>query len=62
MPSKYKRVSTRNSWDENSMSLALEAVQNGIGLKPTANQFNVPRTTLRRRLTGENVQRNSKLL
>lgn len=55
MPNQYKRKSTRQSWSEESMSAALEALQNGsCGYLKASKQFNVPKSTLERRFKAKN--------
>ena len=51
----YKRKSTRQTWNEESMKAAIKAVtDNGLGLKKASAEFSVPKTTLRRRVKGLN--------
>lgn len=51
----YKRTSTRQSWDEISMTKALEAVNaKEMGIKKASAVFHVPSTTLRRRARNRN--------
>ncbi|KAJ8949640.1 hypothetical protein NQ318_010056 [Aromia moschata] len=51
MPWKYKRVSTRQSWDERNMKNAIQEVINAqMGYKKAAQTFLVPQTTLERRV------------
>ncbi|XP_014677801.1 PREDICTED: tigger transposable element-derived protein 6-like isoform X2 [Priapulus caudatus] len=55
MPREYKRKSTRNSWDTVSMEQAITAVRSKeMGLKRASRQFNVPKTTLKRRVHDTN--------
>ena len=51
----YKRTSSRQNWDEAAMASAVEAVKKGdMGIKNASRVFNVPKTTLRRRVRGKN--------
>lgn len=50
----YKRKSTRNNWEEERMAEAIRAVSEGTKVKKVAADFNIPRTTLRRRLADRN--------
>ncbi|XP_041378240.1 uncharacterized protein LOC121390478 [Gigantopelta aegis] len=50
----YVRKSCRQSWDEVAMRDALNSIKNGLGLKKASLQFNVPKTTFRRRYKGLN--------
>ena len=51
----YKRTSSRQNWDEAAMASAVEAVNKGdMGIKNASRVFNVPKTTLRRRVRGKN--------
>lgn len=55
MPSNYKRISNRNSWSEESMARALEAVGDGsLGFLSAAKTFGVPKSTLERRFKNAN--------
>jgi hypothetical protein len=46
----YKRRTARQSWDEQSMQRAIEAVHNGeVGWLRASKQFRVPEETLRKR-------------
>lgn len=55
MPHTYKRKSNRQSWSEESMSNALEALRNGAcGYLKAAKQFGVPKSTLERRFKEKN--------
>jgi FKBP-type peptidyl-prolyl cis-trans isomerase (trigger factor) len=57
MPSTYKRKTDRQSWSEEAMSMALEALRNGTcGYLKAAKQFNVPKSTLERRFKNKNKQ------
>ncbi|KAH0815280.1 uncharacterized protein [Tenebrio molitor] len=57
MPSTYKRKTDRQSWSEEAMSRALEALRNGTcGYLKAAKQFNVPKSTLERRFKNKNKQ------
>ncbi|XP_071849890.1 uncharacterized protein [Apostichopus japonicus] len=56
MPRDYKRRSNRNSWDSKAMENAIAAVSRGeMGLKRASKAFEVPKTTLRRRVKGTNI-------
>lgn len=55
MVGKYERKSNRQSWNARDMELAVEAVQSGrMGWLKASKSFNVPHTTLRRRVQGKN--------
>lgn len=55
MVGKYKRTSNRQSWSEDSMRLAIDAVHSGnMGWLAASKQFNVPQATLRRRAQNKN--------
>lgn len=57
MPSKYVRKTNRQSWSEEAMTNALEALRNGAcGYLKAAKQFNVPKSTLERRFKNKNKQ------
>lgn len=48
---KYKRTTNRQSWSEESMALAIEAMLNGtMGSKKASCSYNVPQTTLEDRV------------
>jgi hypothetical protein len=48
MPRTYVRVSSRASWQPTGMKNAIEELQKGRPLSTVANEFGVPRHTLRR--------------
>lgn len=49
MPGNYKRTSTRKSWSQEDMAMAIEAVkENRMGWLLASKHFNVPQATLRR--------------
>lgn len=51
MPRNYKRTSTRQSWDAENMKAAIEEVVTGrMGYKRAAEYYQVPQTTLERRV------------
>lgn len=51
MPSKYKRISNRNSWSEESMAGAISEVLDGtMGFQKAAKLYGVPKTTLERKV------------
>ena len=53
MVSKYKRKTTRQSWNEDSMMRAIEAVKKKeMGWLKASKIFGVPQATLRRRAEG----------
>lgn len=55
MPNKYTRKTTQQSWDANAMREAIEAVKRGeMGFLKASKQFQVPRSTLKRRVKGAN--------
>lgn len=55
MVGKYSRKSTRQSWDEDAMQRAIEAVNAGeMGWQRAAVAHGVPQATLRRRAQGKN--------
>uniref|UniRef100_A0A8D8X868 HTH psq-type domain-containing protein n=1 Tax=Cacopsylla melanoneura TaxID=428564 RepID=A0A8D8X868_9HEMI len=57
MVSNYKRKSKRQEWDATAMERAIEAVTSGrMGMKTAATSFQVPRTTLRRRVANKNLR------
>ncbi|KAJ3616159.1 hypothetical protein MTP99_004885 [Tenebrio molitor] len=53
---KYIRKTSRQSWDENVMRLALEAIASGMSYKEAARTFHLPLTTVKRRANGKNKQ------
>jgi len=56
MPSNYKRISNQQSWNAVSMKKAIDVVKNkNISYNKAAKCFNVPRTTLKRRVEDVNV-------
>ncbi|KAF0686021.1 tigger transposable element-derived protein 6-like, partial [Aphis craccivora] len=56
MPSKYKRTSNQQSWNAVSMKKAIESVKNKkMCYNEAAKYFNVPRTTLIRRVRDVNI-------
>lgn len=62
MPTEYKRKGTcsRAIWSEDTLLSAMEAVRSGnMGVNEAARQFQVPCTTLRRRLATGNTKKNS---
>lgn len=65
MPSNYKRKTTQQNWDADAMKKAIEAVQSGeMNFSKAATIFNIPRSTLKRRVKNKNVKAtdNKKLL
>lgn len=50
MPSKRARTTQKCSWSEANMISAIEAVQNGNGLRVSARRFCVPVTTIQERV------------
>ncbi|KAJ8883693.1 hypothetical protein PR048_015547 [Dryococelus australis] len=57
----YKRKTQRQSWNEDNIKKALEAVAAGMGKKTAARQFGVPVMTLKRRDFGKNINATSHL-
>lgn len=60
MPTYYKRKSnsTRGSWTEQSLQSAIDAVESGsMGVNAAARQFEIPASTLRRRLKQNNSKK-----
>lgn len=58
MPTEYKRKlgSTRGSWDENDLAKAINAVTtNTLGINEAATFYNIPKTTLKRRLKNKKI-------
>ena len=50
MPRNYVRTTTRQSWTTEAMEAVLKALANHeMGYKKAADQFGVPKTTLKRR-------------
>lgn len=65
MPSNYKRKTTQQNWDAEAMKKAIEAVQKGeMNFSKAATVYNIPRSTLKRRVKNKNVKAtdNKKLL
>lgn len=56
MVGKYVRKTSRQSWDEDAMRLALEEIASGMPYKTAGRRFNLPLTTLKRRAKGKNKQ------
>lgn len=51
MPSKYTRISNRNSWSEESMAGAIREVLDGtMGFQKAAKSYGVPKSTLERKV------------
>ena len=50
MPRKYVRKTERYSWDAQNMNETVAMVQKGIMLRSAADQYQMPKTTLRRQL------------
>src|SRR5688572_21932048 len=46
----YKTKNLRAQWSEEDAGIAIAAVEGGMSLKKAAKDYNVPRTTLRRKL------------
>lgn len=56
MPTNYKRTSNQQSWNAVSMKKAIDAVKNkNFSFNKAAKCFNVPRTTLKRRVECVNI-------
>ncbi|XP_076043601.1 uncharacterized protein LOC143026680 isoform X2 [Oratosquilla oratoria] len=56
MPRKYVRISNRGEWNAEAMQNAISAVkEKKMGLKKASKEFNVPKTTLRRRVKEKNM-------
>ncbi|KAJ8898320.1 hypothetical protein PR048_003680 [Dryococelus australis] len=55
----YKRKTQRQSWNEDNMKKALEAVSVGMGKKTAARQFGIPVMTLKRRAFVKTTDENS---
>ena len=52
---KRKETSHRQEWDENAMSLAIEEVRSGrMGYRVASHTYDVPKTTLERRVKNQN--------
>lgn len=57
MVRKYLRKTNRCSWSEKNMENAIKAVRDGtMGYLKAAKEFNVPKTTLKRRCKGQNAK------
>ncbi|XP_042218820.1 uncharacterized protein LOC121864010 [Homarus americanus] len=55
MPRKYVRISNRGGWNTEAMQNAISAVkEKKMGVKAASKEFNVPKTTLRRRVKEKN--------
>ena len=51
MPRTYKRKNNSRTYPSKALvKQAIEAVENGMGLKTASKNFNIPRSTLRRRI------------
>ena len=50
----YKRKTNRQSWSKDSMKKALHALENGTSLGAASKEFQIPKTTLRRRFKDQN--------
>ena len=50
----YKRKTNRQSWSKDSMKKALHALKNGTSLGAASIEFQIPKTTLRRRFKDQN--------
>ncbi|KAG5877635.1 hypothetical protein JTB14_030033 [Gonioctena quinquepunctata] len=51
----HKRTTTQQSWDPRNMLRAIEAVENRkMGYKSASRNYNVPRSTLKRKVLGKN--------
>lgn len=56
----YKRISDQQNWDSTSMERAIEAVRSGkLGFLKASLEYNVPKTTLLRRVKGKNSELSS---
>lgn len=56
MPSNYKRQSQQQSWCAVSMQNAINAVRHkNVNFSQAAKLFNIPRTTLKRRVNNINI-------
>jgi hypothetical protein len=53
----YKRKTDRASWTMEAMEAAVEAVRNGMGRRTAAGAYQVPRSTLRRYVDGDNKKK-----
>lgn len=59
MPRTYKRITNISSWPESQLRDALAAVKDGMSVKKAAVVFNIPRTTLRRRIQTGKIEKGS---
>ena len=50
----YKCKTNRQSWSKDSMKKALNALENGTSLGAASKEFQIPKTTLRRRFKDQN--------
>ena len=50
----YKRKTNRQSWSKDSMKKALHALENGTSLGAASKEFQILKTTLRRRFKDQN--------
>lgn len=50
MVRKYRKKSSRNSWTLEDLELAKEQVRNGKSIISAAEEFNIPRTTLQKKV------------
>ena len=50
----YKRKINRQSWSKDFMKKALHALENGTSLRAALKEFQIPKTTLRRRFKDQN--------
>ena len=50
----YKRKTNQQSWSKDSMKKPLHALENGTSLRAVSKEFQIPKTTLRRRFKDQN--------
>ena len=57
MPRNFKRTSTQQSWSEEAMTRAILAInKKEIGYLKASKMYQIPKTTLRRRVKGGNIR------
>ena len=54
MVQNYKRKTNQHSWSKDSMKKALHVLKNGTSLRAASKEFQIPKTTLRRRFKDQN--------
>ena len=50
----YKRKTNRQDWNSDDMERAIIAVKSGQSIRSVVREYNIPKTTLRRRLCNKN--------